>query len=543
MQLFSDIFCHGPLLAAVQNAKLFPDSKYFVDMALRYDPVNLLGVTMQAFRQLSDPTNVQQLKTFVDEYFLPPGSELAHCYPSDWKPYPASLETIKDPNYRLWAFDVNSKWTKLCRRVKDMVRKNPQLYSLISVPHSFIIPGGRFKEYYYWDSYWIIKGLLASEMIGSAKNMIRNLADMIRRFGFVPNGGRIYYLNRSQPPVLTMALYDYFLQTGDLNLVKEILPLLDQEMAFWKRNRTVQYRTDDNEVLDLFQYRVHVTYPRPESYREDEITASILHSKKAKEQLWSNIASACESGWDFSSRWIDMNFGPVDMHNMRTTEVVPADLNAIICGNNHKLGFLHKVVGEEAAARQYEREFEAFKSKFYKAFWDPLDGTWYDLNLERRRRIGLFYASNIVPLFTECTHDQTNLTEVIVEYLRRTRATDVPHGFPTSFIPSMQQWDDPNGWAPLNHMAVIGLSHSKSREAQQVAFEIAKKWLETNYMVWISRRGDMFEKYNVETLGYGVGIGGEYVVQTGFGWTNGVVLDLLLKYSDVLMAPDRPTYN
>jgi alpha,alpha-trehalase len=170
------IFCQGPLLEAVQNAHLFHDSKEFVDMPLKYSP----DVTLHAFHQLANKSDVQTIKTFVDEHFSPAGTELQGCHPGDWVAKPKSFEKIQDPVYRQWAYDVHSKWRSLCRRMKDDVRKNQDLYSLISVPYPFIAPGGRFREFYYWDTYWIVKGLLASEMVTTAQNMIRNLADMVR---------------------------------------------------------------------------------------------------------------------------------------------------------------------------------------------------------------------------------------------------------------------------------------------------------------------------------------------------------------------------
>jgi len=66
-----------------------------------------------------------------------------------------------------------------------------------------VIPGGRFRESYYWDSYWIVLGLLACDMKETARGLVQNLLDDVANFGFVPNGGRIYYLNRSQPPLLS----------------------------------------------------------------------------------------------------------------------------------------------------------------------------------------------------------------------------------------------------------------------------------------------------------------------------------------------------
>ena len=55
-----------------------------------------------------------------------------------------------------------------------------------------MIIGGRFKEQYYWDSFWIMEGLLESQLYEIAKAMLENFMDELDQFGFIPNGGRIY---------------------------------------------------------------------------------------------------------------------------------------------------------------------------------------------------------------------------------------------------------------------------------------------------------------------------------------------------------------
>lgn len=97
------------------------------------------------------------------------GDELEEWTPDDWTESPTLLARIEDDKYREWASNLNKKWFTLARKMKLDVRDNPQLYSLLYVPNGFIIPGGRFKELYYWDSYWIVQGLLVCDMDKTAK--------------------------------------------------------------------------------------------------------------------------------------------------------------------------------------------------------------------------------------------------------------------------------------------------------------------------------------------------------------------------------------
>ena len=121
--------------------------------------------------------------------------------PEDWMDHPAFLEHLKHQDAREWGLDLHRRWKSLARKFNhDNLCK--MCYSSIPLPHPFMIPGGRFREMYYWDSNWIVRGLLVSGMTKSAKMMLENLAFLTEKYGFVPNGARIYYLNRSQPPFL-----------------------------------------------------------------------------------------------------------------------------------------------------------------------------------------------------------------------------------------------------------------------------------------------------------------------------------------------------
>jgi alpha,alpha-trehalase len=88
------------------------------------------------------------------------------CKLSDWSEKPLALMSIADKTLREWALKLHNIWPSLCRQVDIRVLLNENRYSLIYLPHSFIVPGGRFIEYYNWDTYFILKGLLASGECG-----------------------------------------------------------------------------------------------------------------------------------------------------------------------------------------------------------------------------------------------------------------------------------------------------------------------------------------------------------------------------------------
>lgn len=194
--VYSKIYCESEFLHDVQLAKIYPDSKTFVDKKLKYDESEILS-KYAAFKSSLNgrsPT-ADELKQFIDEY-MEDGDELEVWIPMDFTTSPSIATRVADPQYRRWAYDLNDVWKTLARRMKDDVKTNPDRYSLLWVPNGFCIPGGRFRELYYWDTYWIVKGLLLCDMIQTAKGVIDNIVYLVNKYGFMPNGSRVYYLNR-----------------------------------------------------------------------------------------------------------------------------------------------------------------------------------------------------------------------------------------------------------------------------------------------------------------------------------------------------------
>ncbi|CAK7318156.1 TREH [Vulpes lagopus] len=124
-------------------------------------------------------------------------------------------------------------------QVKPEVLSHPEQFSLIYAAHPFIVPGGRFTEFYYWDSYWVMEGLLLSEMPRTVKGMLQNFLELVRIYGHVPNGARVYYLQRSQPPLLTLMMDRYVSHTNDTAFLRDNIGTLALELDFWTQNRTV----------------------------------------------------------------------------------------------------------------------------------------------------------------------------------------------------------------------------------------------------------------------------------------------------------------
>ncbi|CAL4105152.1 unnamed protein product, partial [Meganyctiphanes norvegica] len=539
----SEVFCHnGPdsLLHVVQMAHLYTDSKTFVDMNIKTSLEQTLNTFQQLMAETANNPTPEQVRSFVDDNFSPPGSEFVPWDPEDWNPNPEFLEKVVDPKLQEWGHDLNDLWKMLGKKISPEVDEVPERHSQIYVPHPVIVPGGRFREFYYWDSFWTMEGLLLCGMQTTVRGMLSNFMDMVNNYGLVPNGGRVYYTRRSQPPYLIPMVKIYIEATNDIEFLRENIHLLESEFNFWLTNRTITV-IKSGHSYDVVQYNSQVSGPRPESYREDYETAESLPEEE-KEQLYIELKSGAESGWDYSTRWF-MKEGHTkgSLKDLKTTSIAPVDLNSMICMNARILSAFYDLLGDNEKEREYSDIADTRNKTIADLFWDESEGVWFDLNVDTMEKRKLFYLSNVHPLWSGCfgqEDSRANTVEKVIGYLRRNGAFDYPGGIPTSLDNSGEQWDAPNVWAPLMHVTVMGLYNARdiNQEAGDLAYDVGSKWVQGNWLAYQQTSPHaMFEKYNANVSGL-VGGGGEYDVQLGFGWTNGVALKFLDIFGDRMKA-------
>ncbi|XP_032212215.1 trehalase-like isoform X2 [Mustela erminea] len=533
----SQIYCHGELLHQVQMARLYQDDKQFVDMPLSSAPDQVL----QDFRELAAAHKhhipPQQLQAFIQEHFQAAGQELLSWTPKDWKESPRLLQKISDPKLRAWAGQLHQLWKKLGKKVKPEVLSHPEKFSLIYSAHPFIVPGGRFVEFYYWDSYWVMEGLLLSEMPQTVKGMLQNFLDLVRLYGHVPNGARVYYLQRSQPPLLTLMMDRYVTHTNDTAFLRDNIETLALELDFWMENRTISVSSGGQSYI-LNHYAVPYGGPRPEAYSKDFELANTL-PEEDRVALWAELKAGAESGWDFSSRWLVGGPNSTLLSSIRTSKFVPVDLNAFLCQAEALMSNFYTRLGNDIQATKYRNLQQQRLAAMRAILWDEEKGAWFDYDLENGKKNLEFYPSNLTPLWSGCFSDPDAVDKAL-KYLEDSQILTYQYGIPTSLQKTGQQWDFPNAWAPLQDLVIRGLAKSPSPRAQEVAFQLAQNWIRTNSEVY-SQKSAMFEKYDISNGGQPGG-GGEYEVQEGFGWTNGVVLMLLDRYGDRLTSGTQTAF-
>lgn len=498
----------GPLFHEVQTTGLFADSKTFAD-ARPLAPAPEVLARYRAERREAG----FDLRAFVERNFELPGSVGAE---------------IRSDSTRAMEAHIEALWPALTRAPDEA-----QPWStLIPLPHRYVVPGGRFREVYYWDSYFTMLGLLESGRADLVKDMLDNFAHLVRTVGHVPNGNRTYYLGRSQPPYFA-AMVGLYAQATDTARALTYLEVLEREHAFWMDGanqigpggayrRVV--RLPDGSLLN--RYWDDIPEPRPESYREDEALGRGL-DLAARERLYRNIRAAAESGWDFSSRWMR---DTTDLRTLETTDLAPVDLNALLYHGERTIAALRRfraAPGDSAVAAGFAAAAEERARALRAAAWDSASTYFFDVRWRSGARVtDRPTMAAVVPLyFGIATAEQGS---AVAARLREWFLQ--PGGFVTTTIASGQQWDAPNGWPPLQWLAIRGL---RRYGAPGLADTARTRWLALNRRTYAAT-GRMMEKYDVVDPSRPAG-GGEYPTQDGFGWTNGVAL--ALSRSDAPVPP------
>lgn len=486
----------GPLFAAVQEEGLFPDSKTFADARPRRAAAAIL-----ADWRARAPAGGDALRHFVLENFDIPQGEPAET--ADRLPL---------------ADHIRALWPRLIR-TSDVAGPGS---SELSLPHSYVVPGGRFRELYYWDSYFTMLGLVRSGRQDLVENMVANFGSLLDRIGHIPNGTRSYYTSRSQPPFFYL-MVQLSRDTTEF-AARRHLGWMIREHDFWmegaddvpcggEARRVV--RLADGSLLN--RYWDDLEGPRDESWREDIELAGHAPEREAT-GLWRDIRAAAESGWDFSSRWL------ADGHRLgsiRTTRLVPVDLNALLFGLEQAISKTAAGIGEQEIAADFAERASSRARSINDHLWNEKGGYYADFDLDAGAASGQLTAATAFPLFTWlATPERAQSTAKALEQLLR------PGGLMTTLGHSGQQWDAPNGWAPLQWVAIVGL---RQYGWTYIADLIADSWLAMVGKLY-AESGQLFEKYDV--VACSAGAGGEYATETGFGWTNGVTLELMASRSN-----------
>jgi alpha,alpha-trehalase len=404
-------------------------------------------------------------------------------------------------NQTLKAADVADAREYIQKYWENLKRLHPKDdESLLGLPNSYLVPSYDenasfdYDELYYWDSYFMIQGMLQGatadkEMV---KGILENLISLFERFKIIPNASRTYLMGRSQPPFLTSFIFDIYDSFDmDNEWLKDAIEIAKQEYeTVWMGTK----KPNDRRVYhDLSRY----------------YDINMLH----------DLAEA-ESGWDMTPRF-----------NRKALNYVPVDLNALLFKYEMDFARAASIFGDNRDALRWTTTANARKRSMNQLMWDKLRGLYYDYNFVREKRGNVSSLASYFTMWAGLATDKQ--AEQMVKALRRFEnkgglaTTDaLPIGqYVLGSMPT--QWAYPNGWAPLQFIAIKGLERYGYKED---AKRLATKWLKNN-LDWFNAHGVFLEKYNVVSPEKPP-VKGVYPSQTGFGWTNAVFERFCQDYLD-----------
>lgn len=370
--------------------------------------------------------------------------------------------------------------------------------SLIGLPHPYLIPAFSektnydFNEMYYWDSYFMVQGMLDEDHRELVLGILENLVYLYKRFKIIPNANRIYLMGRSQPPFLTSFIFDvYTAYNLDENWLKDHIDVAIGEY--------------ENVWMANFKPVAHQVYKGLSRYYD----INVLH----------DLAEA-ESGWDMTPRF-----------NRKALNYLPVDLNCQLYKYEMDFARAYKIFGDKRETARWEDVASLRKKTMDELMWDKTKGLYFDFNYVKEKKGTVCSLASFYPLWAGMVDSQQ--ADTLVKSLKRfehkgglTTTDSLPVGqFVFGAMPT--QWAYPNGWAPLHYLVIKGLErygyHKQARK-------IATKWLKTN-LGWFNKHGIFLEKYNVVAPDRPP-VKGVYPSQEGFGWTNAVFERLCQEYID-----------
>lgn len=473
------------------------------------------------------------------------------------------LDVLKDPKVNQppgtpWRLYISAKenpqqvWMELQKALPPQSLQQIQLATLpppgqrnnlppglLYLPHPYVVPGGRFKEMYGWDSYFIQLGLLKDGHLQTAKDMTDNHLYEINQYGTILNANRSYFINRSQPPFITQMVLNVYNKTGDKNWLKNALPAIENHYAYWTSGG---HAITQGPAAGLSRYYAYGEGPAMEVL-QGEVENGKNHYQKIQEYykthavpdydvrdyydaktgqltplFYKSDRTMRESGFDPSNR-----FGPF---NIDITNYAPVCLNSLLYKMEQDMSQIYRTLDKPGQAAKMDQMAAVRKQRMNNVLWDTKTGTYLDYNFKTNQRRFYPYATMFFPLWAGVASPQQ-----AQQVIQKLPFMEAPGGLLTSAVHSGNQWDAPFVWAPLQYMAVKGMQNYADvvPGAQASAVRLSNKFV-NQVAKEFSEHGGIFEKYDAQRMESDVADGIDFGYDSnelGFGWTNGVFLELL----------------
>lgn len=440
--------------------------------------------------------------------------------------------------------------------------------ALLYLPNPYVVPGGQFNEMYGWDSYFILRGLLRDGRTELARGMVENFFFEIEHYGMILNANRAYFLKRSQPPFLTSmirAVYeaDQTVSRADRAWLEKAYSYAERDYRMWIRaphlagetglsryyglgegvspdlvanrsaTRDFAYVTsyflrnreeaanylargpDRESLASLYGpvYSVYLCNPEAEPSAEE---CRYVESVGLSADFYKGDESMRESGFDISYM-----FGPF---SGSTHHFAPVGLNSLLYRTEQDLAWMSGELGRDSETESWLERARGRRHKMQEHLWDDRRGLFFNFDFQKRARSSYEYMTTFYPLWVGLASP-----EQARRVVRNLELFEHAGGLAMSRRETKTQWDFPYGWAPAHLIAVEGLRrYGFDEEANRISLKFLSMVMEN-----FRRDGTIREKYNVVTRTTDTRVEAGYQVNViGFGWTNGVFLELLRQLPD-----------
>ncbi len=410
------------------------------------------------------------------------------------------LRQIFHRNRDLSPSDIKEARDYIAKFWKHLKRTNTKSKdTLIGLPHAYLVPAHEadstfsFDEMYYWDSYFMVQGMLSDpKKRDLVVGILDDLLYEVKQFGMIPNANKTYLCSHSQPPLLTSFIFDVYRAYGlDKRWLEQAIKYAKQEYEqVWMASKKPHH------------HKVHEGLSR---YYD----VNVLH----------DLAEA-ESGWDMTTR-----FG------RKCLDYLPIDLNSYLYKYETDFESAAKLLKKPEEAELWHQKALRRKKTISKLMWNSRRSFFFDYNFVKGTQSQVASLAAYTTMWAGLASKEQ--AKKLVQNLSR---FEMKGGLATTEDPALQlflpqktpsQWAYPNGWAPLHFLVIQGLErYGYKKEASR----IAHKWLKTN-LDWYNYNGVFIEKYNVVDPDK-LPAEGLYPNQIGFGWTNAIFERLCQDYID-----------
>lgn len=400
---------------------------------------------------------------------------------------------------------MENRVTRFIRdNIDKTIRYNPNDDgNLIGLPKPYTVPciEGKFQEMYYWDTYFTNVGLLQLGNVEQAKNNCENMAYLINKYGFMPNGSRTYYLIRSQPPFFTQMVREVYERTSDKAWLKEMYNAAKDEYQFWQEKRITP--SGLNRYYGILDYQ-GAEYYSALARSAKRLRIPVPGNESDAQNLLECMMSFCESGWDCNSR-----FG------MRAHEYNPIDLNSLLYGMEVNIAYFAQELGD-AGGIEFLENARKRQQMLDTLCWNDTLGFYCDYDFVNKTQNNFLSVATFYPLFVKSA--TARQAETIVQSLPKLENTYGIACCENRDDLMDLQWDYPHGWACLHYIVIKGLQNYGYMDD---ALRIAEKYcsvVEKNF----DTTSNLWEKYN--TVTGEVSVTKEYESPTMMGWSAGIYL-------------------